>query len=120
LPPAAGSPQDARAPGFAPRTCCPPGHSGWCASICTIALNGLEQLEQLDLSESPLTDEQLAQLTAAPALGQLNLSETSVTDAGLKALHAFKSLNRVELPARASDAAIAELKAALPECQAVR
>jgi hypothetical protein len=83
-------------------------------------LNGLEQLEQLDLSESPLTDEQLAQLTAAPALGQLNLSETSVTDAGLKALHAFKSLKRVELPARASDAAIAELKAALPECQAVK
>ncbi len=108
-------------------------------------LRSLPDLERLNLSRCPVTDEGMAHLAGLPALKVLNLSGTQVTNAGLDHLQGLPQLEDLRLSrtritdaglahlqglsqlralnisfTETSPAAVAALRKALPECKIVR
>ena len=82
------------------------------AGVKTIAK--LPRLAQLDLRQTKITDAGLEPLTALKNLQTLNLVSTAVTDAGLKQLAAIKSLKTVYLwNSKATEAGAKQLTAAI-------
>jgi hypothetical protein len=61
------------------------------------SLSKFEHLEQLALTGSPVTDEDLPQLTSLRALQNLDLSYTRVTPAGLHVLSRMEDLQTLSL-----------------------
>lgn len=83
------------------------------AGLKTVA--GLSRLASLDLRQTKVTDAGLETLTSLKNLRSINLFATGITDAGLKHLAAIKSLRTVTLfQSKATPAGVAELKKALP------
>ena len=79
------------------------------------AVAGLSRLASLDLRQTKVTDAGLETLTSLKNLRSINLFATGITDAGLKHLAAIKSLRTVTLfQSKATPAGVAELKKALP------
>ena len=71
-----------------------------CAGITSAKMKyvgQLENLERLDLRESPVTDEELRHLDKLTKLKELNLAGTEITDAGLVHLAALASLEQLHL-----------------------
>jgi len=66
------------------------------AAIIRVALQSRDA-DQLDLSFTPISDEDLARLGELRNLNELHLGHTHVTDAGLHHLKALSKLRRVEL-----------------------
>ena len=60
-------------------------------------LRGLKHLVTLDLSVNPITDRALHELGPLERLTSLNLSATAITDGGLKALRRLKDLTELQL-----------------------
>jgi len=74
----------------------------------------LPRLAQLDLRQTGVTDAGLESLTALKNLQTLNLVSTAVTDAGLKQLAAIKSLKTVYLwNSKATEAGAKQLSASI-------
>lgn len=61
------------------------------------SLSSFEQLQQLSLTGSPVTDSHLSQLTSLHRLASLDLSYTQVTPAGLRILSRMKDLQTLSL-----------------------
>jgi len=80
----------------------------------TAHLNGLKNLDSINLNNVPVTDDFLPHLAKLPALRVLYLSGTKVTDAGLVHLANLKSLEDLSIGGDASsdisDAGLAHLK----------
>lgn len=82
------------------------------AGLKTVA--SLPRLAQLDLRQTKVTDAGLESLTALKNLQTLNLVGTAVTDAGLKQLAAIKSLKSVYLwNSKATEAGAKQLTASI-------
>lgn len=79
------------------------------------SLSKFEQLEQLALTGSPVTDENLPQLTSLHTLRSLDLSYTRVTPAGLRVLSRMEDLQTLSLNGVPLDEAAVE-----PLCQLTR
>lgn len=81
-------------------------------------LANLTSLRELSLSGTRVTDASLRNLAALRGLEFLALDDTEITDEGLRNLRSLQTLRGLALPAdgRFSAAAIAELEAALPNC----
>jgi hypothetical protein len=62
-----------------------------------IALGDFEQLEQLSLTGSPISDADVSRLTSLPALQSLDLSYTIVTPTGLHVLSRIEDLQTLSL-----------------------
>jgi hypothetical protein len=72
------------------------------------------RLQKIDLSFTPITDDDLAKLTAAQSIEELELSGTKITDEGAKHLKKFPKLQNLKLYFTSiSDACIDDL-AAIP------
>lgn len=83
------------------------------AALKTIAQ--FPRLAELDLRQTKITDAGLGALTGLKNLQNLNLFGTEVTDAGVKQLAAIKSLETVTLfQTKATAASVKELTAAIP------
>ncbi len=85
-------------------------------------LAAFKTLTTLDLSYTKVTDVGLKALAAFKNLTTLNIDETEVGDAGLKELAALKTLTTLDLigTKKVSDAALKELRKALPKCNVVK
>ena len=83
-------------------------------------LKGLTMLEKLSLYNTQITDAGLVHLAGLTSLTYLNLYDTHITDAGLIHLKGLTKLYELRLRVfranQITDAGIAELKKALPEC----
>jgi hypothetical protein len=78
-------------------------------------LGKLPRLASLDLRQTQITDVGLKQLAQSSHLRTLNLYGTQVSDAGLKHLHALKGLRNVYLwQTKATEAGAKQLAAAIP------
>ena len=87
------------------------------AALDTVAQ--MPRLTVLDLRQTKITDAGLAKLAGLKNLQTLNLYGTEVTDAGLKHLAALKSLKSVALwQSKATEAGVKQLSAAIPGLQA--
>jgi hypothetical protein len=83
------------------------------AGLKTVAQ--LSRLAALDLRQTKITDAGLEALTSLKNLQSINLFGTAITDAGARQLTAIKSLKHITLyQTKATPAAVAELKNALP------
>ena len=81
-------------------------------------LKNLTNLYLLHLSDTKITDEGLPYLAHLTSLESLDLSNTDVSDAGLKHLVGLKRLKRISLSGtNVTKNGVAELQAALPNCQ---
>jgi hypothetical protein len=98
-------------------------------------LQGLTELEDLDLHNTEVSDEGLRHLSALAHLRWLNLNGTRVTDAGLVHLERLRELRRLYLPgievtvvhphdgtlrlgsSHVTDEGVKKLQRALPKCQ---
>ncbi len=82
-------------------------------------LEGYVNLRELDLSNNPISDDDLALLLQLKELRDLNLEHTHVTDKGLKMLEGMKSLRKLHLFVHESQGTTAqgrrELEKSLPE-----
>jgi hypothetical protein len=76
----------------------------------------LPKLRVLSLASERVTDDGCRTLAQIASLEDLYLSSGSVSDAGVKELVRLKRLRRLTLDTRASDAAIEDLRNALPNC----
>jgi Leucine-rich repeat (LRR) protein len=80
-------------------------------------LDGLTSLEILWLGTTQVTDAGLPQLQGLTSLRELSLWDTQVTDAGLPHLHGLTSLRQLWLrETQVTDAGIGQLRTALPNC----
>jgi hypothetical protein len=79
----------------------------------------LTALEELHLYRTKVTDAGLKELAELKGLKELHLQETKVTDAGLKELAGLKGLQELHLRGcrEVTDAGVAELQKALPDCK---
>ncbi|HMJ05964.1 MAG TPA: hypothetical protein VK474_06875 [Chthoniobacterales bacterium] len=78
------------------------------------------RLTQLDLRKTRITDQGLEALSASKHLDSINLLGTEISDAGLDSLGQIKSLRTVYLvETRVTDAGVAKLKKALPQAEVV-
>ena len=84
-----------------------------------VHLKGLTNLQHLDLIGDQITDAGLVHLEALTGLETLVLSGTQITDAGLVHLKGLTNLESLALASytKITDAAITELKQALPNLQ---
>ena len=81
-------------------------------------LKGLLQVKSLDLSDTKVTDAGLDCLRGLSRLESLNLGRAYITDAGLKNLKGLKQLGMLLLRwTQVTDAGIAKLQQALPNCK---
>jgi hypothetical protein len=91
-----------------------------CGGLVQMRRRGSDDAVEINLTDTAFSDSDLAKLSAWPALPvlcSLNLTGTNVTDAGLdhlKGLTTLKHLTLNGLSDRLSDAAVADLKRALP------
>jgi hypothetical protein len=86
------------------------------AGLKTVAQ--LSRLASLDLRQTKVTDAGLGALSALKSLRTLNLFGTEITDAGLKKLATIPSLRQVTVfQTKATSAGVAELKKALPKAE---
>jgi hypothetical protein len=84
-------------------------------------LKGLTQLRVLCLSGTRVTDAGLEHLKGLTQLQRLYLSRTRVTDAGLEYLKGLTQLQRLDLTwTRVTEAGVAELKKTLPNVYIIR
>jgi len=84
-------------------------------------LEGLTQLQWLDIGNTHVTDAGLVHLTKLPMLRELRLNGTQVTDAGLEHLKGFTELRRLWLySTRVTDESVRNLQQALPNCKIER
>lgn len=75
-------------------------------------LEGLTQLKQLGLHDTPITDRGLAHLRGLTELGELDLKRAKITDAGLEQLKGLTRLGQLELTGvPITDSGVAHLKA---------
>ena len=80
-------------------------------------LEGLSQLQTLELNLTQVTDAGLAHLEGSTNLRWLTLAATKVTDAGLIHLTRLSNLQTLDLfDTTVTKAGVAELKMALPNC----
>jgi len=83
-----------------------------------VHLKGLTNLEILQLPQSSkITDKGLMHLAGLTNLANLDLGGTSITDAGLVHLKGLNKLEMLALPKNITDAGVAELQKALPDCK---
>ena len=82
-----------------------------------VDLKGLTNLQKLTLTATKITDAGLVHLKGMTNLDYLDLLETKVTDTGLVHLKGLNKLVSLLLPAQVTDAAVTELKKALPNCK---
>ena len=83
-------------------------------------VGSLSRLVQLDLRQTKITDAGLESLTSLKNLRTLNLYGTGVTDSGLKSLGSMKTLKTVYLfGTKATPAGAKQLASALPGAQVV-
>ena len=79
----------------------------------------MSHLTILDLRQTKVTDAGLAKLAGLKHLQSVNLYGTEITDAGLKHLATLKSLKSVALwQSKATEAGVKQLTAAIPGLQA--
>ena len=85
---------------------------------------GIERNEQgevidVSLNGTDVTDGGLAHLKGLTKLKVLQIIDTQITDAGLSHLKGMTKLQELWLPSRITDAGVAELKKALPNCKII-
>jgi len=81
-------------------------------------LQGLTALQELNLGYTKVTDAGLAHVQGLTELQELDLYGTHVTDAALAHLHGLRSLRRLSLNGtRVTDVGLAKFRRALPNCQ---
>ena len=81
-------------------------------------LNGLTDLQTLDLAGTEVTDAGLTHLKGLTQLVSLDLSGTNITDAGLMNLKGLTRLVTLDLSGtNITDAGARKLDRALPECE---
>jgi Leucine-rich repeat (LRR) protein len=74
-------------------------------------LKGMNGIEQLDLSDEPITDAGLTHLSGLRTLRSLSVSNSPVTDAGLARLRGLNRLENLSLPqTKVTDAGLAHLR----------
>lgn len=79
-------------------------------------LRNMTNLERLDLSNTPIEDEDLQALSKLKNLFWLELNNTRISDRGLRELAALEKLGQVDLAeCKISDKAIANLRSQLPK-----
>jgi hypothetical protein len=84
-------------------------------------LEGLSQLQWLDLSGTRVTDAGLVRLQGFKRLGVLNLDNTEITDAGLEHLKGLNQLQKLCLVnTKVTDEGVKKLQQALPKCKIER
>lgn len=83
------------------------------------SLSNFEQLEQLALTGSPVTDADLPQLTSRRTLQSLDLSYTRVTSSGLSVLSRVKDLQSLSLNGVPLDDAAVEPLCQLPRLRSL-
>jgi hypothetical protein len=78
----------------------------------------VDEVREIDLSVTEVTDVGLAQLQGLTALQELNLGYTKVTDAGPARLQRLTGLRELDLyGTHVTDAGLAEFQKALPNCE---
>ena len=78
----------------------------------------LQNLEELVLENTQITDEGLKEVAKLQKLEQLLLSYTEITDAGLKDVARLQKLIKLVFwSTKVTKAGVAEFKKALPDCQ---
>ncbi|MDW7996018.1 MAG: hypothetical protein RMI91_15330 [Gemmatales bacterium] len=83
-------------------------------------LAALKKLTELNLQRTPITDAGLKELAALQNLRKLQLWNTRITDAGLKELARLKSLAVLCVGGtKVTQRGIAELREALPHCEII-
>ncbi len=84
------------------------------------ALQELPHLKEVQISAELLSDTSMRYIADLKSLETLELSGNfQVTDAGLQNLKGLRSLRHLELGGHFSDAAIADLQQALPDCKII-
>ena len=89
--------------------------------ISEFVLGGIaDQLEELDLSQTAVTDDSLESVARLIKLTTLWLNETKITDQGLEKLRSLKRLEQLDVSGTQVTAdGIAKLRASLPRLQEV-
>ena len=82
-----------------------------------VHLKGLANLQNLCLTGTLITDAGLVHLKGLTALKDLELIGTQITDAGLVHLKGLTKLQSLDLPKQITDAGVADLQKALPNCK---
>jgi hypothetical protein len=81
-----------------------------------VHIKELTNLQKLDLSGNKITDAGLVHLEGLTYLLSLELYGTKITDAGLVYLKGLTNLTFLTLSKEVTDAGLAELRKALPDC----
>ena len=80
-----------------------------------------EDVVEINLSSTEVTDTGLKELAAFPNLTRLYMWDTNVTDVGVKALVSLKNLTALELGrTKVTERGVEELQYALPKCKIER
>ena len=83
-----------------------------------IGMDMKDNVAELQISGSGITDAGLVHLKDLIKLSHLNLSDTQITDAGLVHLKGLTKLERLDLKdTKVTDAGVADLQKALPNCE---
>ena len=85
-----------------------------------VHLKGLANLQNLCLTGTLITDAGLVHLKGLTALKDLELIGTQITDAGLVHLKGLTKLQSLDLPKQITDAGVADLQKALPNCKILK
>lgn len=83
-------------------------------------IGALTELEALDLTDAGVKNDDLRNLGKLEQLKTLTLSANAITDDGLKNLIPLKKLTNLTVPTAISDAAIKDIRAAMPALTTVR
>ena len=85
-----------------------------------IGMDMKDNVAELQISGSGITDAGLVHLKDLIKLSHLNLSDTQITDAGLVHLKGLTKLERLDLKdTKVTDAGVADLQKALPNCEII-
>ena len=85
-----------------------------------IGMDMKDNVAELQISGSRITDAGLVHLKDLIKLSHLNLSDTQITDAGLLHLKGLTKLERLNLKdTKVTDSGVAELQKALPNCNII-
>lgn len=69
-----------------------------CTSVSDLGfVANMSRLQSLDLSETPIDDDDLESLDALPRLNTRRLSDTSITDGAVQWITQMKALRRLEV-----------------------